>query len=93
QNSREDLFKLANNGVFVTEAMSPSFNPNNGDYSVGVSGFMIENGQITYPVSEITIAGNILTIYKSLIAANDLENKSALDCPSLLLEAMTIAGA
>lgn len=91
--SREDLFKLANNGVFVTEAMSPSFNPNNGDYSVGVSGFMIENGFITFPVSEITIAGNILGIYKSIMVANDLEGKSSLDCPSILIDAMTIAGA
>lgn len=91
--SRDDLFALANNGIFVTEAMSPSFNPNNGDYSVGISGFMIENGQLTFPISEITIAGNIIEIYKSIIVANDLENKSALDCPSILISSMTIAGA
>lgn len=92
-NSREELFAIAKNGIFVTEAMSPSFNPNNGDYSVGISGFMIENGELSFPISEITIAGNIIDIYKSIIVANDLEGKSALDCPSILIESMTIAGA
>ncbi|WP_240007913.1 TldD/PmbA family protein [Pseudaquidulcibacter saccharophilus] len=91
--SLDDLIKQAGNGLLVTEAMSPSFNPNNGDYSVGVSGFEIVNGQKTGPVSEITIAGNVKDIFKTIIAADDNEHKSSIDCPSLLIPTMTIAGA
>lgn len=89
----EDLLSMANNGLLVTEAMSPSFNPNNGDYSVGVAGFKIENGKIGAPVNEITIAGNMLDIFKSIIVCNDNEYKSSLDCSSILIPNMTIAGA
>jgi predicted Zn-dependent protease len=64
-----------------------------GDYSVGVSGFEIVNGQKSAPVSEITIAGNVKDIFKTIIAADDNEYKSSVDCPSLLIPTMTIAGA
>ncbi len=87
-----DLIKLANNGLLVSEAMSPSFNPNTGDYSVGVSGRIINNGELGAPVSEITIAGNMKEIFKNITQANDLENKSAIDCPSLLIDGMIIGG-
>lgn len=90
--SLEQLFATANNGIFVTETMSPSFNSNTGDYSVGVSGFKIENGVLTHAVNEITIAGNLLEIFKTIIAGNDLEGKGSTDCPSLLIENMMIAG-
>ena len=81
-----------NNGILIIEAMSPSFNANTGDYSVGVAGYKIENGKRGNAVSEITIAGNMLDIFKNIIAGNDLEGKSAMDCPSLLIDGMTIAG-
>ena len=93
KNSLEDLISQAGNGILVTEAMSPSFNANNGDYSVGVAGKEIVNGKLGRPVSEITIAGNVKDIFKTMIAADDNENKSAVDCPSLLIPMMTIAGA
>jgi PmbA protein len=70
----------------------PSLNGNTGDYSVGVSGFKIENGQKTHPVSEVTVAGNLLEIYKSLTAANDLEFNSAIVSPTLLVQGLTVAG-
>lgn len=90
--SLQDLIKLANNGLLVCEAMSPSFNPNTGDYSVGVSGRRIENGELTSAISEVTIAGNMKDIFKNITPANDLENKSAIDCPSLLIDGMIIGG-
>ena len=60
-------------GFLVTELMGSSINYSNGDYSRGASGFWIENGQIAYPVSEVTIAGNLSDIFKNLIVCNDLE--------------------
>lgn len=90
--SQDDLIKQMGNGLFIIEAMSPSFNPNTGDYSVGVAGIEIINGEKAGAISEITIAGNMTQIFASLIPANDLEGKSAIDCPSLLIDGMTIAG-
>lgn len=91
--SREDMIKDTKNGIFVTEAMSPSFNPNNGDYSVGVAGFLIENGEMKYPVSEITIASNMLELFKTMSVANDSDAKSSIICPSIAFENVTIGGA
>ena len=87
------LQREAGKGLLVIETMSPSFNANTGDYSVGVSGLWFENGQIVRPVNEITVAGNMLDIYAGLIPGNDYEGRSSLDCPSLLIPSMTIAGA
>lgn len=83
----------AGTGLLVIETLSPSFNPNTGDYSVGVSGLWFENGKIVRPVNEITVAGNMLDMYKKLIPGNDYHGRSSLACPSLLVPAMTIAGA
>ena len=90
--SPEALMRDAGNGLLVAEMFGPSLNPNTGDYSVGVAGFAIENGVKSHPVSEITIAGNILDMYKSLVPANDLVFETATIAPSLLIESMTIAG-
>ena len=79
-------------GLFITEMFGPSLNANTGDYSVGVAGFKIENGQKAYPVSEITIAGNLLEMYKTLIAANDLIFDAATVAPTILTQGLTIAG-
>lgn len=79
-------------GLLITEMFGLSLNSNTGDYSVGVAGFKIENGQKAYPVSEITIAGNLLEMYKTLIPANDLIFDAATVAPSLLTEGLTVAG-
>jgi PmbA protein len=63
-----------------------------GDYSRGATGFWIENGEIAYPVSEITIAGNLLEMFKNLTAANDLEFRYGADAPTIRIDGMTIAG-
>jgi len=81
-----------NEGLLITEMFGPSLNSNTGDYSVGVAGFKIENGLRAYPVSEITIAGNLLEIYKTLIPASDLVFDKSTVAPSLLCEGITIAG-
>lgn len=87
------LMEDAGTGLLVVETLSPSFNANTGDYSVGVSGLWFENGVVVRPVNEITVAGNMLDIYASLIPGNDNQGRSSLDCPSLLIPSMTIAGA
>ena len=90
--SPEDLMKEMREGLLITEMFGPSLNSNTGDYSVGVAGFKIEKGQKTHPVSEITIAGNLLEMYKTLIPANDLIFDAATVAPSLLTQGLTVAG-
>src|SRR5205823_608828 len=63
-----------------------------GDYSRGASGFWIENGEITYPVSEVTIAGHLLAMFKSLVPANDLEFRYGVNAPTLRIEGLTLGG-
>ena len=63
-----------------------------GDYSRGASGFMIQNGEITYPVSEITIAGNLKSMFRELTPANDLEFRFGIDTPTIRIDGMTVAG-
>ena len=81
-----------NKGLLVTELMGSSINMSNGDYSRGASGFWIENGEIAYPVSEVTIAGNLLEIFSTLLPANDLNFDYGINAPSCLIENLTIAG-
>ena len=86
------IIKNIKNGFLVTEMLGMSFNPINGDYSRGATGFRIENGEITYPVSEVTIAGNLPEMLKNLIPANDLKINDNINSPSILIEGMTLAG-
>ena len=86
------IIKSIKNGILVTEMLGMSFNPINGDYSRGATGFKIESGEITYPISEVTIAGNLAQMLKSLIPANDLEINDNINSPSILIEGMTLAG-
>lgn len=88
----ESLIKDMGEGLLITEMFGPSLNSNTGDYSVGIAGFKIENGQKSYPVSEVTIAGNLLEMYKTLIPANDLIFDAATVAPSLLTQGLTVAG-
>ena len=90
--SLDDLISQAQEGLLVTDMFGPQVNSNNGDYSVGCSGFWFENGAIVYPVSEITIAGNLLEMFAELAPANDLEFRGATNAPSVLIPSMMIAG-
>jgi len=86
------LMRQAKDGLLVTSMFGPSLNPNNGDWSVGVSGFWFEAGEVAYPVSEITVAGNLNDIYSRLVVGSDLEIRGAANAPSLLVEGVAIAG-
>ena len=63
-----------------------------GDYSVGATGFLIENGEFKYPINEITIAGNFKDMFQNITLANDLEFKYATNSPTMLIEGMVVAG-
>ncbi len=80
-------------GVYVTELIGQGVNPVTGDYSRGASGFLIENGEIAAPVAEITIAGNLIDMFRALVPANDLEHRRAVNVPTLRIEGMMVAGA
>jgi PmbA protein len=79
-------------GLFITEMFSPALNMNTGDWSVGVSGYWFENGQIAYPVSEVTVAGNLLDIFARMVPGSDLDNRGALEIPSMLIDDLAIGG-
>jgi PmbA protein len=79
-------------GVYVTELAGQGVNAVTGDYSRGASGFAIRNGQLAEPVSEITIAGNLLDMFMAMTAANDLEMHRAVNTPTLRVDGMTVAG-
>lgn len=86
------LMADAGSGLLVMETFSPSFNANTGDYSVGVSGHWFENGVIVHPVHETTIAGSMADMFARLVPGSDLYGKGAVDAPSVLVDAMTLAG-
>lgn len=90
--SPEELIADIKQGFFVTEMMGSSINGLTGDYSRGAGGFWIENGQIAYPVSEVTIAGNLKDMYLQLTPANDLVFRYGSNAPTLRVEGMTVAG-
>ncbi len=79
-------------GIYITETFGMGINYITGDYSQGASGFMIEKGKITYPVNEITLAGNLLDIFLNITPANDLEFKYSTNAPTILVKEMTVAG-
>jgi PmbA protein len=79
-------------GVLIMEMFGPSLNSNTGDWSVGVSGYRITDGAIDYPVSEITVAGNLIEIFARLIPASDLEFRGSINSPSVFVDAMAIGG-
>ena len=88
----EELIADIDEGFFVTHLMGSGANPVTGDYSRGARGFWIEKGKITYPVSEMTIAGNIMQMWKDIGVANDLQFKYGVDAPTLRIARMTVAG-
>ena len=90
--NREDLIRDMGRGLLVTSMIGSTINPNTGDYSRGASGFWVENGEIAYPVNEVTIAGNLLNMLKAIVPANDARTHLSRVVPSLLVEGMTLAG-
>jgi PmbA protein len=86
------LMKNAGKGLFVTDMFSPSLNMNTADWSVGVAGYWFENGEIVHPVSEITVAGNLLDIFKRLRCGADLDNRGSFEIPSLIVDDLAIGG-
>jgi len=90
--SREDLIAAMGTGLLVTGLIGSTINPTTGDYSRGASGFWVENGEITHPVNECTIAGNLREMLMRMTAANDARAHLSTRVPSLLVEGMTLAG-
>ena len=88
----DQLCKKMGDGLLISEMFGPSLNNNTGDYSVGVAGFEIKNGERGAPVNEVTIAGNLLEVYRTLEPANDLKFDGSKCAPSVLVEGLTLAG-
>jgi len=89
----EEIFAGIPKGLYVTELIGHGVNIVTGDYSHGASGLWIENGELTYPVEEITVAGNLKEMLHNISSiGNDLIFRSAVACPTLCIEGMTIAG-
>ncbi|MFT3729635.1 MAG: metallopeptidase TldD-related protein [Terricaulis sp.] len=87
------LMSDAGKGLFVTDMFSPALNMNTGDWSVGVAGYWFENGEVQRPVSEVTVAGNLLDIFARLRCGADVENRGALEIASLIVDDLAIGGA
>jgi PmbA protein len=88
----KELMADIKQGFYVTDLIGSGVNGVTGDYSRGASGFWIENGELTYPVSEVTIAGHLFDIFKSLVPANDLEFRYGVNAPTLRIEGLTLGG-
>ena len=92
RQSPEDLIADIDDGFYVTDLIGMGVNIVTGDYSRGASGFWIEKGKCTYPVSEVTIAGHLSDIFRTLTPANDLEFRYSTNAPTLRLQGLTVAG-
>lgn len=93
QGGLEGLLKQMGTGLLVTEVMGQGVNIVTGDYSRGAAGFWVENGQVQYPVAEITIAGSLPQMLQQIVAvADDIEHRSNIQTGSLLIESMKISG-
>ncbi len=90
--SPEELIKDIDEGFYITDLIGSGANMVTGDYSRGAAGFWIEKGQRTYPVSEVTIAGHMLDMFRHVTPANDLKFRYGTNAPTVRLEGLTIAG-
>ncbi|GLS34240.1 PmbA protein [Mesorhizobium albiziae] len=88
----EELIKAVKTGFYVTEVFGQGVNMVTGEYSRGASGFWIDNGELVYPVSEVTIASNLKDMFLNMIPASDLDRNFGTASPTLLIEGMTLAG-
>lgn len=91
--SRDDLIRDMGTGLFVTSMIGSTINPTTGDYSRGAAGFWVQNGVISHPVNECTIAGNLREMLLRLVPANDARAHLSTRVPSCLIDGLTLAGA
>jgi PmbA protein len=91
--SPQALISDIESGFYVTEMMGMGVNGVTGDYSRGAAGFWIDKGEIAFPVSEMTVAGNLKNIFADMVAADDLEFRAGMDAPTLRIDNLTVAGA
>ncbi len=90
--SYDELLKMNSKCIYITETIGHGSNLVTGDYSVGATGFLVENGQFKYPINEITIAGNFKDMFKRIFLANDLDFEYSTNSPTMIIEGMTVAG-
>lgn len=88
----QGLIGSLKSGFYVTEVIGQGVNMVTGDYSRGASGFWIENGELAWPVSEVTIASNLKDMFMAMTPANDIDRSFSTAAPTLLVEGMTLAG-
>jgi PmbA protein len=93
QESAQALIGALQSGFYVTEVFGQGVDMVTGDYSRGASGFWIDKGELAYPVSEVTIAGNLKDMFMAMVPASDLDRDFGTAAPTLLIEGMTLAGA
>lgn len=91
--SRDDLLAAMGTGLLICGMIGQTINPTTGDYSRGASGYWVENGRISHPVNECTVAGNLRDMLLRIVPANDARPHLTLRVPSLLIDGMTLAGA
>ena len=90
--SYKDLLNSSSKSLYITETIGHGSNIVTGDYSVGATGFLVENGEFKYPINEITIAGNFKDMFQNIILANDLDFKYSTNSPTMKIEGMVVAG-
>jgi PmbA protein len=92
--SPKEILSDVKQGLYVTEFLGFGVNMTTGDYSRGASGLWIENGELTYPVEEITVAGNLKQMFKNITEiGNDLVFRSSVAAPTIRIDGLTVAGA
>jgi len=89
-SSRQELIRQMGTGLVVTSLIGSSVNPTTGAYSRGASGFWVEGGEIVHPVNEVTVAGSLPEMVRTLVPANDADPDKAVSVPSLLVEGLTV---
>ena len=90
--SYKDLLNSKSKCLYITETIGHGSNIVTGDYSVGATGFLVENGEFKHPINEITIAGNFKDMFQNIILADDLEFEYATNSPTMMIEGMVVAG-
>jgi PmbA protein len=90
--SPAELIRETGTGFYVTDLIGVGANLVSGDYSRGAAGFWIENGELSYPVAEVTIAGKLSEMFRTLTPADDLSFRYGTNAPTLRVEGLTLAG-